>query len=365
MSYATKTKAAIIGTGSFVRKVIIPEIARLNNAEIILIAGSDEEETSELATLVGAEKLLADDFALLFANPEVEVVIVANESAAHAGLVLDALKAGKHVLVVPPLALTVKDLKNIEFFYAKQDAKGEPSPLMMVMHHQRFSPLLKALALYLSKRVGPVMINYQLNAGFLERDSDKRSPLQGGRNMLEASEVYDVLTALVGGVKVRKAEAMSLEKCPEDVDNLDNFTATFAFEDGSIANLVFSSLGNADYPRDKMTVFCDENVFAFDDFNSLDCFGSLHFSKTADKVDYGFEAMFREFIGSVRNPSASSPVPVEEQLQAARMAIGVEARLASPVLPVSELLDVKNEDRNISTLKERAISKFKTLVGQD
>ncbi len=366
MSYATKTQIALIGTGDLSREIIIPGISGLNNAEIKLIAGTDEEKTSDLAALAGAEKYVASDFNPIFSRSDIEVVIIANEGAAHAGLVLEALKSGKHVMVAPPLALTVKDLKNIEFFYAKQDAKGEGAPLLLVMHHQRFSPLLKSLAAYLHKRVSPMMLSWQLNADFMARDSDKRSALEGGRNILEASEIYDTFTALAGA-KVRKVEVSSLSGCPEHVDNIDNFISTFAFEDGSLANLVFTTIGNSEYPKNKMTAFCDENVFVFDDFLTLECLGPLHFQKHTEKADYGWDAMFRDFIGSVRNPAAASPVPVEEQLQTARMAIGVEARLSVPILPVSELLELKTETDTdtISSLKAKALSKFKNLVGQN
>ncbi len=365
MSYDTKTKIALVGTGSFVRETIIPEILRLNNAKLVLIAGSDETETSELADIAKTEKLLVNDFQKILENPQIEIIIIANETVDHSEMVLKALNAGKHVLVAPPLALTLKELKNIEFFYAKKDANNQPYPLLLIMHHYRFSPLIKSLTSFLHKRVGPMIINYQFNAGFIPRDSYKRSQKYGGRNLLEASEIYDLFSALVGTPKVRKAEALSLAKAPEFTDNLDNFFASFSFDDGSIANLVFSSLGNSEYKRDNMTVFCDENIFVFDDFKSLKCFGSLHFEKYSDKNDFGFEAMFRDFIGSVRNPVAPSPVPVQQQLQAARMAIGIEAKLDKPIIPLPELIGSENIQDPISNLKEKALSKFKTLVGKN
>ena len=58
-----------------------------------------------------AEKF--DDYHKLLAKPEVQAVIVATPTHLHRNIVLDALKAGKHVYCEAPLANTIADAKDI------------------------------------------------------------------------------------------------------------------------------------------------------------------------------------------------------------------------------------------------------------
>src|SRR2546423_11377654 len=61
----------------------------------------------ERAVRVGAEyriPMVTDHPAELFANPEVDLIVVATPSFSHFPLAKAALEAGKHVLVMKPLA---------------------------------------------------------------------------------------------------------------------------------------------------------------------------------------------------------------------------------------------------------------------
>src|SRR5690606_38208162 len=57
-----------------------------------------------------AEKL---SVAEVLARPDVDVVVVCSPTSHHAANVLDALRAGKHVVVEKPMALTVADADAI------------------------------------------------------------------------------------------------------------------------------------------------------------------------------------------------------------------------------------------------------------
>src|SRR5256885_15331335 len=66
----------------------------------------------ERAMRVGAEYRIpqvTDDPAELFANAEVDLIVVATPSFSHFPLAKAALEAGKHALVVKPLATRTED----------------------------------------------------------------------------------------------------------------------------------------------------------------------------------------------------------------------------------------------------------------
>ena len=52
-------------------------------------------------------------------DPEVDAVIIATRHNLHASMALDALRAGKHVLLEKPLALTHDELASISRFYRR------------------------------------------------------------------------------------------------------------------------------------------------------------------------------------------------------------------------------------------------------
>jgi predicted dehydrogenase len=53
------------------------------------------------------------DIAALFEDPDVAIVCVATEPATHAALAVEALEAGRHVIVEKPLALTMEDARRV------------------------------------------------------------------------------------------------------------------------------------------------------------------------------------------------------------------------------------------------------------
>ncbi|WP_223565196.1 Gfo/Idh/MocA family protein [Agrobacterium tumefaciens] len=103
-----------------------------------------KDEDCVLQTLVGRESGHTADFAQTFGYrqwtvnytealaSDVDVVIIAGPSATHAAMALEALDAGKHVLVEIPLALNYKDAEAV---VAKAEHKGLA---LGVVHPMRF-----------------------------------------------------------------------------------------------------------------------------------------------------------------------------------------------------------------------------------
>ena len=91
------------------------------------------------------------DLASLVRDSEVTIVSVAAEPAAHAALTVEALEAGKHVIVEKPLALTLEDARRVA-------AAGERTGrLVTVDHVLRHNPLVKAAeTIAAEKLLGPL-----------------------------------------------------------------------------------------------------------------------------------------------------------------------------------------------------------------
>jgi predicted dehydrogenase len=75
----------------------------------------------------------------LFVDPDVAIVWVSTEPAAHAGLAVQALEAGMHVVVEKPLALTMEDARRVV------DAAAATGLLVTVDHVLRHQVLVRAV----------------------------------------------------------------------------------------------------------------------------------------------------------------------------------------------------------------------------
>jgi predicted dehydrogenase len=106
-----RLRAAVIGTG-FVGPFHVDAVRRGGLGEVVLIAGSNPERTAARAEALGvpAATTNLDD---VFGDASIEVVHVCTPNWSHVELALRALRAGKHVVVEKPLALTLADARAL------------------------------------------------------------------------------------------------------------------------------------------------------------------------------------------------------------------------------------------------------------
>jgi predicted dehydrogenase len=101
----------VIGCGAWGRE-ILKNLARLPNAPVIAICDTYEAYLRRAAeSAPKAEKYT--DYRKVLENKQVQAVLVATPSHLHREIVIEALKAGKHVYCEAPLATTIEDARAI------------------------------------------------------------------------------------------------------------------------------------------------------------------------------------------------------------------------------------------------------------
>ena len=96
--------------------------------------------------------LATDSVAQAVSSPDVDVVMVATLNASLAPIAGQAIKAGKHVLVEKPAAVSVAEVKKMEALAKKHQV------LVRVGYNHRYHPAgLKALEIFRSGALGPIM----------------------------------------------------------------------------------------------------------------------------------------------------------------------------------------------------------------
>ena len=141
---------AIIGCGLIGRKRAAA-LARLPGAALRATCDLDAARAADVAKLAAGVSATTD-YKKLLADAKIDAVIVATLNASLAPLALDAVRAGKHVLVEKPGALNAAQLRTI------RDAAQKSGARVRLGYNHRFHPaLLKARELIDSGALGPLM----------------------------------------------------------------------------------------------------------------------------------------------------------------------------------------------------------------
>ncbi|HEY1513181.1 MAG TPA: Gfo/Idh/MocA family oxidoreductase, partial [Gaiellaceae bacterium] len=231
-----------------------------------------------------------------------------------------ALRAGKHVFVEKPLALTAEELDQIEAFYAET----ADAPVLMTGFNRRFSPAVQTLRKRLAARTAPIVADYRLNAGYIPLDHWVHGPEGGGRNIGEACHVYDVFDSLTGSA-VKDVRASAISPSARLAAN-DNFTATVTYDDGSLCTLTYTALGAKEHPKERLEVYGDGVVLTLDDYRSLTASGSKAPLWSSRTIDKGHRQEL-EALAECLLRGGPWPISLEEQLRATRISFDVEAQI--------------------------------------
>lgn len=135
--------------------------------------------------------------------------------------------------------------------------------------------------------------------------------------------MYDVFRFLAA------APARSIQATPIDPGTLpylrnENFSATISYEDGSLGQLLYTSLGpKAGLGKERIEVFCDGETYVVDDFKRLikASDGSVLWQNSdADKGHFEELSRFGDAIAS----DGASPIPFDELVETSALALQIE-----------------------------------------
>jgi predicted dehydrogenase len=322
---AGAVKIGLIGAGGFAKGMHLPNIkAQPDLLTLYAVASRTGHNATATARQYGAAYATTEDDKIIN-DPDVDAVLVATRHDLHADLVLRALRAGKHVLVEKPLGIAREEVENVVAFYRDAEASGTKAPIVLTGFNRRFSPFGTRLKELVDGRSDPMTIVYRMNAGYIPLDHWVHGAEGGGRNIGEGCHIYDLFTYLTGARLLSTQASAIMPKTGTYARN-DNFSATFAFDDGSVATLVYTALGSSEYPKEQMEVFCDGKVYILDDYKALRVVGSSAAGVETKIVDKGQATEIADFAKAIQS-GGEWPIPLWQQEQAMRMAFDVEDAL--------------------------------------
>jgi len=308
-----KIRVALIGAGNFAKAVHLPNLKKLSDLyhlrAVVSATGFNAKTTAQQ---FGAD-YASTDYQDIVNDPDVDAVLICTRHDRHAPMVLQALQAGKHILVEKPLAMNQEELAEIQNCSIRH-----PGSVLLTGFNRRFSPHIQRVKEIIEKRKSPMIINYRMNAGYIPLDHWVHGPEGGGRNIGEACHVYDLFTFLTNSqytqVATRRIQPQTEHYSPQD-----NFVCTVSFADGSVATLTYTALGTKEYPKEKMEIFTDGKIILMEDFKTVEIIGTGERGVKTRVMEKGLKEELRLFALAVKGEN-SWPSPLWQQMQAMEIA---------------------------------------------
>jgi 1,5-anhydro-D-fructose reductase (1,5-anhydro-D-mannitol-forming) len=123
----------VIGIGNILTTTIAPAMAAEPTCDLVAAVSRQQSRADSFAHLFGVRHATTS-YDEMLANPEVEAVFIATPNDQHAGQVIAAARAGKHVLCDKPLATSVDDAR------AAVAACDEAGVKLGINFHNRYLP---------------------------------------------------------------------------------------------------------------------------------------------------------------------------------------------------------------------------------
>lgn len=185
-----KYNIGIIGYGGF-GKFLHHWWAKLENVEVVAVADHGHH------TREGQHCRVYDKWKDLLNDPEVDIVSIVTPPSLHAEMACEAMKAGKHVILEKPVAVTEESARQI------LDVQKETGMVITVDHMIRYNPIIQIFKQLgkdgtLGKLRHAVVNNYAQDASLPADHWFWDEELSGGILVEHGVHFFDIVNALSG-----------------------------------------------------------------------------------------------------------------------------------------------------------------------
>lgn len=318
---AGRAVIGFIGAGNYASRVLIPAF-RAGGARLHSIASAGGVNGVIHGRRAGFVKACADASDVI-SDPEVNTVAIVTRHNSHARFVVESCRAGKHVFVEKPLALTHEELAEVEAAHSVGDA------LLMVGFNRRFAPHIRKMKALLAPVREPKVFVMLMNAGAIPKAHWTQDAATGGGRIIgEACHHIDLMRHLAGSgivsVQARRIGSNDAAAVTED-----KAAITLGFADGSLGTIHYLANGAASFPKERIEVFTAGRTLQLDNFLRLKGYDWPGFSRLSllrqNKGQAECAAAFLEAIES----GGPSPIPADELFEVARVTIDAAEQLRS------------------------------------
>ena len=299
-----------IGAGGFSRAKLLPALRKIPNLRREGVADAAGISAQRAAENFGFRYSATDPKEVL-SDPNIHAVFIGTRHHLHAPLVIAALEQGKHVFVEKPLCVNEAELNQVADAYARSER------ILSVGFNRGFSPFARECKGFFEGRREPLSMLYRVNAEKLPPTSWIYDPEQGhGRIIGEVCHFVD-LVAFLASSPPTEVQAWPVGAANTGAE--DNVHIQVLLADGSRAEILYLSSGDASVPKERLEVHGEGRTVVIDDFRRAWFYSGNHCrSRSLFRQDKGHQEELRAFIEAVR--SGGEPSIAFERLYATTLA---------------------------------------------
>ncbi|HUG52974.1 MAG TPA: Gfo/Idh/MocA family oxidoreductase, partial [Vicinamibacteria bacterium] len=245
MSAPPEIRLAIVGAG-VVARYHAQAIAAAPGTRLVATCRADPSKAAAAEAEFGVP--CETDYDALLARPDLDAVCICTPSGAHAAQTVAAARAGKHVLVEKPMALTLEDAD------AMIEAADGAGVRLGVALQRRTEPAYQAVrgaiaAGALGRLVmGLALVPYHRGQAYYDSAAWRGTWAQdgGGALMNQGIHIVDLLLWFLGDVEEVQAHSATVAHA---IEVEDNAVATLRFKSGALGSIVATTAAAPGFPH--------------------------------------------------------------------------------------------------------------------
>jgi len=289
-------KVALVGAGNLAKWAHLPNLQQIPGVSLHAVYSANGPRGMNYAKRFGAAYASSDLDAIL-ADSDIDIVLIASRNREHAEQAEASLRAGKHVFLEKPMALTELECRALD------TAVAETGRLLTVGFNRRFAPFYMEQKRALARRSGPAVINIRVNSPGLSGTYWAAEAAHGGAILGEGCHFVDLMHWLVDAEPVW-VSATSLPTESKDPIGEHNVVASLGFADGSIGSLTYCTVGSKTSAGERVEGWAPGIGCIVEDFKWFQSRGGMRRTKSKWWPEKGYATQLRGFVDAVRGGGA-------------------------------------------------------------
>ena len=274
---------ALVGAGNLAKWAHLPALKKISGARLHAVYSAHGARGKAYALRFGAG-YHTSDFEEILNDDAVDVVLIASRHNQHAAQAIAALRAGKHVFVEKPMAITIEECQAIA------RAVKESGKQLSVGFNRRYAPFYVDMKRHLKSRTGPAVVAVRMNSPGIQHGWAAEAG-QGGVVLGEGCHFVDLMYWLL------ESEPVSVSAYGSDRHNI---AASMKFADGSIGTLVYSVVGSESSGGELVEAFAPGIGVTAEDFKRLTVKKKARRIRSRWFARKGYTAQLDGFVKSLR-----------------------------------------------------------------
>ena len=232
-----KIKVGVIGAGKIAERLHLPQYSECSNVSIIAICDIIKKKAEKLAKQYKIPKIYTD-YKKMIKEADIDAVSICTPNYLHSPMTIFAAKNKKHILVEKPMALSIKEMKDMI-----KECKNN-NVILMVEQTQRFDPAHEILKEIVDSGILGKIATIRGKLGhsgpeFWSDDSpwffDKKKS-GGGVSVDVGIHILDLIRFVLNDKEIESVCAKTANLIKKKIKLEDTINAVIKFKDGILGS---------------------------------------------------------------------------------------------------------------------------------